>query len=391
MLHAHEQRDERGAALVFVAISIVALLLVAALVIDGSFDYSNFRQMQNAADSSAMAGARAIQQARFGGGPVTGTNGLVDTVNKALSANGASDSGNSSLYDCRVFTLAQAELTTFPNPTTLDTCASVTAANVNNYVGVWVRAGEQHSTLLGRIGNSSGTQVTRARAAASVQRSLDGGDGPWMVCGNSALGGYNFLLSDGTLRSDALLQQEYGANGTLLVDPDGSGPLPKSFPVHGKLEDGAPPTVADPHCGGGPGKGLGSQWKGLIDPDDVPVTIGDVVGAENGKKVGHYKYEDTLADEQGCPPSENNVNDVGGDDFSASFDQCLVGIPIFDDVLGGERVHIQTIAVFRLFYMHTGTVKYYAQFVCARTCNAVGGPTGSDPSLGGIGVIKLLV
>ena len=37
-MHVHTRdREERGAALVFVAISVVALLLVAALIIDGGF------------------------------------------------------------------------------------------------------------------------------------------------------------------------------------------------------------------------------------------------------------------------------------------------------------------------------------------------------------------
>jgi Flp pilus assembly protein TadG len=379
-------RDERGAALVFVAISMVALLIVAALVIDGGFGYTNRRQMQNAADSAALAGASALKRARFAGAsPVL----IRTSVNDALQRNGANDGTSTDLYACGLVTLAQAANP--PDFSLLFPCSSVTAAtNVTPYVGVKVRAGETHATLLAKVAGQA-SQTTRAFAAASVQKA-QAADGPWTVCGNALLGGYNFLNPDGTLRDESQLRAEYGGpkeapilGGSKLIDPDGGGPLPRSFPIHGKLEDGAPPGV-DPHCGGS-GKGLSSNWKGLVEPDELPVELNTDVNVDNGKKVGQYKYVDTLGNEAGCPDNVANI-DKGADDFGATFDNCLISVPIFDNVLGGDRVHVAQVATFRIFYMQTGTVKYYAQFVCA--CVIASGDTNVDPSGGGLAAIRLI-
>jgi Flp pilus assembly protein TadG len=391
--------DERGAALVFIAISMVALLLVAALVIDGGFGYTNRRQMQNAADSAALAGASALQKARFASGPKTGIN---TAVLAALARNGSSNS-DLSLYSCGMLTLAQVQNPPLPAVTSLTPCSSITAATtlatLSNYVGVMVRAGETHSTMLAKIGNQN-SQTTRALAAATVQRAK-AADGPWTVCGNAIIGGYNFLElnpdtpapNDYRLRSEALLKAEYGGlpeapplGGSLLVDPDGNGAMPRSFPIHGKLEDGAPPGV-DPHCGGS-GKGLSANWKGLVEPDEIPVVLDSDVDVDNGKRVGQYKYLDTLGGESGCPDTVANI-DKGNDDFGPEFDNCLVSVPIFDDTLGGDRVHISTIATFRIFYRSTSTVKYYAQFVCS--CVISTGETQTDPSGGGLTAIRLVL
>ena len=388
-----QRRDEQGAALVFIAISMVALLLVAALVIDGGFGYTNRRQMQNAADSAALAGASALQKERFVFASANRNATRIRTaVLASLTSNGSSNS-DTSLYECGLITLAQAQNPPLPDITSpaVTKCSSLTSTtNVSSYVGVIVRAGEKHSTMLAKLGGQN-TQITRAVAVASVQRARSA-DGPWTVCGNSIIGGYNFLNADGSLRPEATLKAEYGGipeapplGGSLLADPDGGGALPRSFPIHGKLEDGAPSGV-DPHCGGS-GKGLSANWKGLVEPDELPVELDSDIDVDNGKKVGQYKYLDTLAGESGCPDSVANI-DKGNDDFGDAFDNCLVSVPIFDDVLGGDRVHISTIATFRIFYRQTGTVKYYAQFVCA--CVIASGETETDPTGGGLSAIRLL-
>ena len=389
-----QRRDEQGAALVFIAISMVALLLVAALVIDGGFGYTNRRQMQNAADSAALAGASALQKERFVYASANRDATRIRTaVLASLTSNGSSNS-DTSLYECGLITLAQAQNPPLPSITSpaVTKCSSLTSTtNVSSYVGVIVRAGEKHSTMLAKVGGQN-SQITRAVAVASVQRAR-AADGPWTVCGNSLIGGYNFLNADGSLRPEASLKAEYGGipeapplGGSLLADPDGGGALPRSFPIHGKLEDGAPAGV-DPHCGGS-GKGLSSNWKGLVEPDEIPVELDTNIDVDNGKKVGQYKYVDTLGGESGCPDSVANI-DKGSDDFGTAFDNCLISVPIFDDVLGGDRVHISTIATFRIFYRQTGTVKYYAQFVCS--CVISTGETETDPSGGGLSAIRLVL
>lgn len=51
---------QRGQAVVIMAVGLIALLGVAAIAVDISFSYWQRRQMQNAADAAALAGARAL-------------------------------------------------------------------------------------------------------------------------------------------------------------------------------------------------------------------------------------------------------------------------------------------------------------------------------------------
>ena len=361
----------------------VALLGVAGLVLDGGLGYNNRRQMQNAADSAALAGAGALQQARFAG---AAPSGILTAVTVAAERNG-SDTSDPSHFRCGLLTLSQSRTRPLPDMSTLTPCSAATTATVATSVGVFVETGETHSTLLASAGGNK-SLTTRASAAASVQQAMWSA-GPWAVCGNAALGGYDLLTSDGRLRPEAELRAEYGGpaeapvmGGSRLADPDGGGGLPRSFPVHGKLDEGAPAGV-DPWCGG-----LSANWKGLIDKDFLPVATDTNIDLENGKKVGQYHFKDTLAGEGGCPESVQNIN-LGSDDFAASFDDCLVTLPIFDQVLDDDSVHVAAIATFRLFYTPSASVKYYGQFVCG--CAIASGETSDVITPGGLHAIRLIL
>jgi len=52
--------DEPGQSLVLVALGAVAIVAVLAIVIDGGYTFAQRREIQNAADSAALAGARAL-------------------------------------------------------------------------------------------------------------------------------------------------------------------------------------------------------------------------------------------------------------------------------------------------------------------------------------------
>ena len=55
-------RDERGVTTVIVAISLIALIGIAALAIDGGNAFFTRRTTQNAADTAALAGAEALNR-----------------------------------------------------------------------------------------------------------------------------------------------------------------------------------------------------------------------------------------------------------------------------------------------------------------------------------------
>lgn len=56
----NHEPDERGASLVLLALSMVAMLSMAAVIVDGGYAYAQRRRMQNASDAAAIAGARAV-------------------------------------------------------------------------------------------------------------------------------------------------------------------------------------------------------------------------------------------------------------------------------------------------------------------------------------------
>jgi len=78
------KKNERGQSLVIIAISFLALVAMAALVIDGGSLYLNRRNAQTAADAAAMAGARELCVKK-------GTNSEVQNIvtQYAVTENGA--------------------------------------------------------------------------------------------------------------------------------------------------------------------------------------------------------------------------------------------------------------------------------------------------------------
>ncbi len=57
--------DERGAAMVLVALWLVALVTVAGLVVDGGMLLAQRRALQNVADAAAAAGAMQLDESRY--------------------------------------------------------------------------------------------------------------------------------------------------------------------------------------------------------------------------------------------------------------------------------------------------------------------------------------
>jgi hypothetical protein len=270
-------------------------------------------------------------------------------------------------------------------PTPATSCGGVTTINKNDFVGVWVRAGESHSTLLGGFTGAS-TQRTRGVAVATVQRAI-GGAGPWMFCGNKGIGGWD-LLNGGVMRSDPELAALYGVHadwpaiipagghGSGLSDINGTW----AMAIHGAQ------VGSSRDCGI-----QGSSWKGLIDPLDLPLrSVPKIVHSTVGVQIGQYKYTDVLARTDGCPSQS------GGASSDDVYNNCLILIPVFDQVIPGgpsekDKTRLVDVAVFRVFYSQQGNTKYYAQFVCKSTCSLRSGPSTDDLGATGLPVVKLVL
>lgn len=88
MNHTHRS-TEQGQAIVLLALIMAALLVFAALAIDGGNTYVERRRAQNAADAAALAGARALWL-HFSAGDSSETGIRVD-MNQAAESNGIAD------------------------------------------------------------------------------------------------------------------------------------------------------------------------------------------------------------------------------------------------------------------------------------------------------------
>jgi len=89
-------RDERGATLIIVALTLTGLVAVAALAIDGGRLFTARRQTQNASDTAALAGAQALfayQYAAATGAPRDPTT-IWSTVQAKLTQNKATSAAS---------------------------------------------------------------------------------------------------------------------------------------------------------------------------------------------------------------------------------------------------------------------------------------------------------
>src|SRR5436190_12856171 len=83
-----DRRPERGQIIVIAALTMVALIGGVSLILEGGNAYAHQRVAQNAADSTANAGAMILGQ-RLGGGNQTDTD-VYTAVDQMASANGLS-------------------------------------------------------------------------------------------------------------------------------------------------------------------------------------------------------------------------------------------------------------------------------------------------------------
>ena len=236
--------------IITVAIFLVPLMAMAALVIDLGTGYATARQMQNAADTAALAATRQLALVKYAGA----TAGTVDTTAHAIAdANGADDS----LVTCTVIKADQ---------TPLGPCT--TAANVVNSLaaGAQVAAGHRFATSFAAVLGTNALSPSRT-AAATIQ-SLLRGDAPFLVCA--------FSQTDGSQPVPDLLLPS-GANWVVNAAAVG-----KNYFVHG-------PHVSS--CG------LGSNaWKGVANTG--PFTLPNMLPITTGVKAGPVRQQ--IAGLPGC-------------------------------------------------------------------------------------------
>jgi Flp pilus assembly protein TadG len=162
--------SERGATAVLMAFSMIGLLAFGGLVLDGGNAFSQRRQMQNAADSSAMAGANALY--RWKQAPSAAT---VNTIYSSALAKAQENGAAPGTFTCTlVFQNAAGDETGTKD------CSSATASDLTTAWKVRVYVDQTSSTRLMKVVDIDSFKA-KANAAASLLEGI-GAVSPFMTC-----------------------------------------------------------------------------------------------------------------------------------------------------------------------------------------------------------------
>jgi hypothetical protein len=321
--------------LVVTALSLVALLAFAGLVIDGGRLYSDHREVQNSADAAALAGALALNTIIDTGGS---TSVIRTAVENSVTANGTNGG-----FVCTLVDVNGLPITGSSDCSTSSADFSLPARGA---AGVKVHAADSQPTSFTKV---IGIDDFSASADATAQvQGVRGGRSPFLVCG-------------WTVATDKYPQ----ANPPLL--PNGSID-PTKFGLEYTLHD---PKVSD--CGLDPQK-----FKGLA--VDAQYSIPGEWDGDNGTKAGPVRQ--TLAGVDAC------ASGTQGKDLPIG---CKISVPLCHPVPGytgnDPKMYCTVMATFQITQADSNTQKG----ILLGTAGVVttGGQGGGIPQVGENRFIKL--
>jgi Flp pilus assembly protein TadG len=315
--------------LVVTALSMVALLAFAGLVIDGGRMYSQHREVQNSSDAAALAGASALNT--IINTPGADASVIRTAVQASITANGTTG------FTCTLVDV---------NANPVSACPTTTATLPSGTAGVSVQATDNPSTSFTKvIGIDSFTAA--ANATAQVQ-ALKAGRSPFMLCG-------------WTVAADKYPQANPPLNADGTINPANIG---KEYILHD-------PKVSD--CGLD-----SSKFKGLA--DDKPFSIPGVWDGDNGTKAGPVRQ--TLAGPNACATGTEGKNLPIG---------CTLTVPLCHPVPGytgnDPKLYCTVMATFEITQADSNTQK--GRLIGTTSVVTSGGQGGGIPQAGEARLIKL--
>ena len=198
----NRRRDERGAMLVITCLSMIALLGLAGLVIDGGRMYSDHRQVQNSADAAALAGTGVLNS-------IINTAGADASIIRTAVQNSITANGTSGTFTCTLVDV---------NGNALSACPSTTSTLPSGTAGVSVQATDNQNTSFAKV---LGINSFSASGTATAQvEALRGGPAPFVVCGyNRGDGNPDLLLSPNWDINPAAIGKTYAIHDPSSVSP----------------------------------------------------------------------------------------------------------------------------------------------------------------------------
>lgn len=385
MLRSHHRRNdlpaaarrERGFTIPLVALSLMAVLLLATVALDGSQAYPQRRSAQNAADAAAVSGAQALDQAKFFGGSA----GAVYA--EALSV--AKDNGAHRI-DCTFINGIGTPVTGTDGSMA---CLAATTAVPSAAQGVRIRTYVDRNTTFGAITGRSKLTAT-ATAAATVQK-LNSTGSPFIVCANASPllkgngankpVGFDVLKTNPAVITDWSIYQRpftqpfvFNTDGTVDLDPG------KVAAVNALNGGRGVPLVgsenAIPACGAGGGAFDGNgSYETVTLPAWVRYTTGGGYSASAAEQV---------VSASPCP-------DPLPAGYDASANPCDVMLPLaIDGDPATNQLRVVSMAVFRITGTGNGNPKYYGR-IRSDIRFATGGITSIDPvTASSVRVVRLI-
>jgi hypothetical protein len=316
--HRIEQGRERGVTMVVVALTLPALMAFAGLAIDGSRAYDERRQMQNAADASALAGTRKFNDWLMN--PESVNVADVDVVVREVALENGADPAR---VRCNWIARGDPALPTAQ----LGSCSDTGQAPFAS--GVRVRTGATQETFFIQIVGSTDF-TAEATATAQVQRLVRFGQGvPFLICSQ-----YEAIAGEEQAAAD-LLDQD--AAGVWSIKPEAFG---QTINLHG-------PQMND--CGL-----QGNNFKGVADDSgNAGAAIPGSWVPDPGTQAG---------------PVRQSLGGMGGCDATDNLDGCVLLLPICPSSNGGNlnnsggdgRLYCTQMGLFEIHSsganMHTGTL-----------------------------------
>jgi len=177
-----QSNDERGVTLVIIALSLLALMGIAALAIDGGVGFSSRRSTQNAGDAAALAGAEALNTC-----VTTGCLGSETIINQAvkdsLGVNHVDAAYTCQLIDDQYWQSRSPSDIVAPCPTAN---GSAIPANAD---GVLVTDSTTNKTAFGQVEGVNQLKAAALAAAQLEKVTLTSGSAPFFACAVSAADG----------------------------------------------------------------------------------------------------------------------------------------------------------------------------------------------------------
>lgn len=325
-----KRRNERGAVLVFVAMSMASLVGLMGVVVDGSRVFAERRQMQNAADSAALAATRALDNV---------TTGTEATIHNAAVAAAVANGADAASVTCRFVDEVLTDLGPCPTVAT-GTAVAIKAAAAGVRI---TTSAVKNTTFIRAVGAE--TFTARASAAAQIQ-GLRSGASPFVMC---AVGS-----SDPRSNGD-------GQAIPILLPDNSTNPAAVGHTY--ELQD---PTAV--------GCGQANSFKGLAAyPADFPIPgPWDLLNGDHGINVA----KQVVAGNSSCSGNPDN------------FINCVVAVPLCYSMTPSVDWRLYCVR-YAPFLITANVSASRMAGMLLDTAVATGGQGGGKPLPGEIRVIKL--